>query len=318
MIDMSGEGIGFGKAILFNEHFVVYGIPAIVSAIGKYTRAKVEPNEKVGWTIIDNRKATPRYKEDKINQQKDSLNRMIKKMGLDLSKNGVEITLEGNLYAASGIGASAASCVAISRALSKHFNLNFSNDEINEIAYEGEMGYHGTPSGVDNTASTFGGVIWFEKGEKNIMDKITLQNPVNIVIGNTGKVANTNSAVAGVKDRRGKNPDKYAEIFDRAENIAYLARDALQDEDYKELGKLMNENHKLLQQIEVSSRELDFLVKLARDQGAYGAKLTGGGLGGNMIALTPNKDIQERVANAFEKEGFKTLITSIGTTFGGE
>jgi mevalonate kinase len=243
---------------------------------------------------------------------------MIKKMGLDLLKNGVEITLEGNLYVASGIGASAASCVAITRALSKHFELDFSDDEINEIAYEGEKGYHGTPSGIDNTASTFGGLIWFEKGEDNIMDKINLQNPVEIVIGNTGKVANTTAAVAGVKERREKYPQKYAEIFDRAENIAYLARDALQDEDYKELGKLMNENHKLLQQIEVSSRELDFLVKLARDQGAYGAKLTGGGLGGNMIALTPDTDIQERVANAFEKEGFQSLKTSIGVTRGEE
>ena len=315
---MSGEGIGFGKAILFNEHFVVYGIPSIVSAIAKYTRAKVESNKKAGWTIIDNRKATPRYKEDKVEQQKDSINRIIKKMNLELSKNGIEITLEGNLYAASGIGASAASCVAITRALSKHFELNLSNDEINEIAYEGEKGYHGTPSGVDNTASTFGGILWFEKAVKNIIDKINLQNPIEIVIGNTGKVANTTSAVAGVKERREKYPQKYAEIFDRAENIAYLARDALQDEDYKELGKLMNENHRLLQQIEVSSRELDFLVKLARDQGAYGAKLTGGGLGGNMIALTPNKDIQERVANAFEKEGFQSLKTTIGVTRSGE
>ncbi len=315
---MSGEGIGFGKAILFNEHFVVYGIPAIVSAIAKYTRAKVEPNEKAGWTIVDNRKATPRYKEDKIDQQKDSVNRMIKKMGLDLSQKGVEIILEGNLFAASGIGASAASCVSIIRALSKHFELNLSNNEINEIAYEGEKGYHGTPSGIDNTASTFGGLIWFEKGQENIMDKISIQNPIEIVIGNTGKVANTTAAVAGVKERKEKYPQKYTEIFDRAENIAYLARDALQDEDYKELGKLMNENHKLLQQIEVSSRELDFLVKLARDQGAYGAKLTGGGLGGNMIALTPNKDIQERVANAFEKEGFQSLRTTIGVIRSGE
>src|SRR5512136_1184052 len=315
---MSGEGIGFGKAILFNEHFVVYGIPAIVSAIAKYTRAKVELKEKEGWIIVDNRKATPKYKEDKIDQQKDSINRMIKKMGLDLSKNGVEITLEGNIYVASGIGASAASSVAITRALSKHFQLDYSNDEINEIAYEGEKGYHGTPSGIDNTASTFGGLIWFEKGEENVMDKINLQNPVEIVIGNTGKVANTTAAVSGVKERREKYPQKYAEIFDRAENIAYLARDALPDEDLKELGKLMNENHKLLQQIEVSSRELDFLVKLARDQGAYGAKLTGGDLGGNVIALTPDNDIQERVANAFEKEGFQSLKTSIGVTRGGE
>jgi mevalonate kinase len=309
---MSGEGIGFGKAILFNEHFVVYGIPAIVSAIGKYTIARVVTYNSPGWKIIDNRKATPNYKEDKINQQKDSINYILKKMNLDLSKEGLEITLEGNLYAASGIGASAASCVAITRALSSHFDLNLSNKEINDISYEGEKGYHGTPSGIDNTASTFGGLIWFEKKNNLIMDKITIQNPVEIVIGNTGKIANTSIAVAGVRDRKQKNQDKYNEIFNRAENIAYLARDALKDEDYIELGKLMNENHKLLQQIEVSSRELDFLVKLARNQGALGAKLTGGGLGGNMIALTPSRDLQERVANAFEKEGFQSLKTIIG------
>ena len=315
---MSGEGIGFGKTIVFNEHFVVYGIPAIVSAIGKYTLAKVEPINTSGWKIVDNRKATPNYKEDKINQQKDSINKILKKMNLDLSKKGLEVILEGNLYCASGIGASAASCVAIARALSDHFELNLSDEEINDIAFEGEKGYHGTPSGIDNTASTFGGLIWFEKGENNLVDKIELLNPVEIVIGNTGKVANTTVAVDGVRERKEKNSEKYDKIFDRAENIAYLAKDAFQDEDYRELGKLMNENHKLLQQIEVSNRELDFLVKLARDQGAYGAKLTGGGLGGNMIALTPGKDLQEDVATAIEKEGFQTLKTVIGVRRSGE
>ncbi len=315
---MSDEGIGFGKAILFNEHFVVYGVPAIVSAIGKYTIAKVEPINNSGWKIIDNRKATPNYKEDKIDQQKDSINRILRKMNIDTSSSGIEITLEGNLYCASGIGASAASCVAIARALSNHFNMNLSNDEINDIAYEGEKGYHGNPSGIDNTASTFGGLIWFEKGENQKMEKIEIPNPIEIVMGNTGKVADTSAAVAGVRERKEKYPEKYNEIFDRAENIAYLARDALQDEDYHELGKLMSEDHKLLQQIEVSSRELDFLVKLARDQGAYGAKLTGGGLGGNMLALTPGKDLQDDVANAIEKEGFQTLKTQIGVRRIGE
>jgi mevalonate kinase len=309
---MSGEGVGFGKAILFNEHFVVYGVPAIVSAIGKYTLAKIEETGKSGWKLEDNRKATPNYKEDKIEQQKDSINRILKMMEIDLSKKGVEIILEGNLYCASGIGASAASCVAIARALNDHYTLNLTDEKINEIAYEGEKGYHGTPSGIDNTASTFGGLIWFEKGDNPVMDKISIPTPVEIVMGNTGKVANTSAAVAGVRERKETSPEKYKEIFDRAENIAYLAKNAFLNEDYQELGKLMNENHKLLQQIEVSSRELDFLVKLSRDQGAYGAKLTGGGLGGNIIALTPGRDLQDDVANAIEKEGFQTLKTVIG------
>jgi mevalonate kinase len=311
---MSGEGIGFGKAILFNEHFVVYGVPAIVSAIGKYTIAKVNPIDKPDWKLFDNRKATPKYKEDKIDQQKDSINRILNKMNIDLSKKGIEIILEGSLHCASGIGASAASCVAIARALSFHYDLKLTDEQINEIAFEGEKGYHGTPSGIDNTASTFGGLIWFEKGENNVMDKISIPTPIEIVMGDSGKVANTAAAVSGVKERKEKNSAKYKEIFDRAENIAYLAKTALLDEDYKELGKLMNENHKLLQQIEVSSKDLDFIVKLARDSGALGAKLTGGGLGGSVIALTPGKELQEEVATAIEKEGFQTLKTVIGAS----
>jgi mevalonate kinase len=309
---MKGQGIGFGKAILFNEHFVVYGIPSIVSAIGQYTKARIEPASIPHYHLQDLRPATPRYKDDKKDQQMDSLNRMIQKMGIDLSKQGVNIVLEGNLYAASGIGASAASCVAVARAFSEYYNLNLSDDQINDIAFEGEKGYHGTPSGVDNTASTYGGLIWFQKGEPNVIEKIALSNPVEIVIGNTGKVANTQAAVAGVKERKEKNPKKYDEIFSRAENITYLAKRALEEGDYKGVGKLMNENHKLLQQIEVSSRELDFLVQVAVKCGAVGAKLTGGGLGGNIIALTPGKAAQERVANAIEKEGFQTVKTVIG------
>ena len=311
---MKGQGIGFGKAILFNEHFVVYGIPSIVSAIGKYTVAKVEPYDQFKLILEDKRDATPKYKEEKLDQQNNSINRILKKMGIDTSKNGIKITLNGNLYAASGIGASAASCVAIGRALSDYYSLNLSDDEINEIAYEGEKGYHGTPSGVDNTASTYGGLIWFQKEENNIIEKISISNPIEIVIGNTGKVANTVAAVAGVRERKEKKPEKYKAIFDRTENIAYLAKTALREGDYREVGKLMNENHKLLQQIEVSSRELDFLVNIAREYGALGSKLTGGGLGGNMIALTPGKELQEKVANAIEKEGFQTIKTVIGAS----
>jgi mevalonate kinase len=310
---MNGEGIGFGKAILFNEHFVVYGVPAIVSAIGKYTVGKAQPFDEPRLELVDNRNATPGYKENKKEQQKESVQRIIDKMNLDFGKNGgVEVELAGTLYAASGIGASAASCVAMARCLSDFYQLNLSDEQINEIAYEGEKGYHGTPSGIDNTASTFGGLIWFEKKESPVMDRIDLLNPIEIVMGNTGKVADTTAAVQGVRQRKETNPEKYDDIFKRAENIAYLAKQAFIDEDLREIGKLMNENHKLLQQIEVSSKELDFLVRLARDHGSFGAKLTGGGLGGNMIALTPGKKLQDEVANAIEKEGFQTLKTKIG------
>jgi len=307
---MMGKGEGFGKVILFNEHFVIYGIPSIVSAIDKATTAIVERSEGSGWTLDDGRLATPRYKEEKLDQQKESIERILKAVGVDAKKNLIKITLGGDLVAASGIGASAASCVAIARALSEEFNLGLSNERINEIAYEGERAYHGAPSGVDNTAATYGGLIWFVKGRP--IELIKVKKPVEIVMGNTGVVTDTKAAVAGVRERKEKYPEKYAKIFKEAEDLAYKARKALESYDLKAVGKYMDENHKQLQEIELSCKELDFLVGIARKHGALGAKLTGGGLGGNMVALTPGRELQEKVARAIEKEGFEVLRTKIG------
>jgi len=309
-----GKSRGFGKVILFNEHFVVYDIPSIVSAIAQATTARVKPFSGKGWHLEDRRPATPGYKEEKLEQQRESVERVLKAAGVDLSRNLVEITLEGDLVAASGIGASAASCVAIARALSDEFDLNLSDERINEIAYEGELAYHGTPSGVDNTAATYGGLIWFVRGKPNVIERIRMKEPVEIVMGNTGIVADTVAVVAGVREQKEKYPAKYGKLFKTAEELVYDARRALEDFELEEVGRLMNENHRLLQEIGVSCKELDFLVGLSREHGALGAKLTGGGLGGNMVALTPGKDLQERVARAMEKEGFEALRTKIGVT----
>ncbi len=305
---MIEEGIGFGKVILFNEHFVVYNVPAIASAIGMKTSVSIEPAEKL--ILIDDRKETPGYKKEKLEQQKESLKRIMD--AADIENRDIKIALGGDLIASSGIGASAASCVAIARALSEYFNLDFSDNRINDLAYEGEKGYHGTPSGIDNTVATYGGLVWFKKSKPNIIERLNIQSHVEIVITNTGIVADTSRVVAGVRERKNRNPEKYKRIFNNAEKLVYDAREALKKFDLKKVGELMNENHKLLQEIGVSCKELDFLVDLARDNGAYGAKLTGGGAGGNMVALTPGKELQENVVSAMEKEGFTILRTTIG------
>ncbi|MCS7131399.1 MAG: mevalonate kinase [Hadesarchaea archaeon] len=307
-----GKGIGFGKVILFNEHFVVYGVPSIVSAIDRATIAIVERFDGRGWVLKDERPAIPGYKEEKLEQQRESIERILKAAGLDPTKNPIKIWFGGDLVAASGIGASAASCVALARALSDEFGLGLSDERINELAYEGEKAYHGTPSGVDNTAATYGGLIWFVRGQPPIFERIELKEPVEVVMGNTGIVADTAAAVAGVRERKEKHPEKYARLFKEAEELAYRAREALEDFDLEIVGKLMDENHKQLQAIGVSCEELDHLVELARDHGALGAKLTGGGLGGHMVALTPGKELQEEVARAIEREGFEALRTKIG------
>ena len=309
-----GRGSGFGKAILFNEHFVVHGVPGIVSAIDSTADAEVEKSGK-GITVEDERKGAKGYAEKERLQQMESIERMLKAMNLDPEKVSLEIWLGGNLPGFSGIGASAASSVAIARAIAEEFEMDLPDEEINGIAYEAEKAYAGTPSGIDNTAATFGGLIWFKKnlnGGSNMIERLSISEPVEIVIGNTGIVANTKAMVAGVRERKKQQPEKYNALFKQAEDLAFTARKALEKFDLRKVGKLMNENHRLLQEIEVSSKELDYLVNLAKEQGAFGAKLTGGGGGGCMVALTPRKDLQEAVASAMENEGFKVLRTKIG------
>ncbi len=309
--DDVAEGKGYGKCILFNEHFVVYDIPSIVSAIGDYTLATVERTDSGGVRLIDDRPATPGYKEGKLEHQKDSLQRILDHMEIDPDEN-IKITLGGTLYCASGVGASAASCTAIARALNQFFDMGLDDDQINEVAYEGEKGYHGTPSGVDNAASTYGGLIWFVRGDEDTFEPVDMKKPVEIVMGNTGKVANTKAAVAGVKERKEKYPERYEEIFQDARQLAHDAREALEANDIQKVGDLMDVNHSLLQDIEVSDEDLDMLVETARSAGALGAKMTGGGLGGYMVALTPGEELQEKVAKAIEDKGFRVLRTKIG------
>ena len=308
-----GKGIGFGKVILFNEHFVVYGIPAIASALGARTTALVEGKPGSGYEVRDERPETTGYKAEKLEQQNQSLEIMLKFMNIDTQRNHYVITLGGDLIAASGVGASAASCAAIARAFSEELNLNFSDERVNEVAYEGEKGYHGTPSGIDNTAATYGGLIWYRReGQAQLMERMRLRKPVEIVMGNTGKVADTKTVVAGVKERKERESEKYGRLFQDADRLVRNARKELEDFNVEKVGEYMNENHRLLQEIGVSSPELDALVKLARDAGALGAKLTGTGKGGYMVALTPGRELQDHVADEIERHGSQVLKTLIG------
>lgn len=308
-----GKGSGYGKVILFGEHFVVHGLPGVVSAIDSTTDAEVKKIGK-GIQVKDERKTAKGYSEEKRLQQLESIERMLINMGID-PKTPLNIRIGGTLPGFSGLGASAASSVAIARAIAQELNMQLSNEKINQIAYEGEKAYAGNPSGIDNTAATYGGLMWFKKnmaGGQDKVDRLQIREFVEIIIGSTGKVANTKAMVEGVAERKKKNPQKYEAIFKQAENLALAGRKALEAYDLKKTGELMNENHHLLQEIEVSSKELDMLVDVARAQGAFGAKLTGGGGGGCMTALTPGKDLQSKVASAIENLGFEVLKTKIG------
>ncbi|MEM4246404.1 MAG: mevalonate kinase [Candidatus Bathyarchaeia archaeon] len=310
-----GEGHGYGKTILFGEHFVVYGLPAIACAIGAKTTAKVEAAGGPGVQLVDNRPETPGYKEGKKQEQKESVMNILRFCGTDPSRQGIRVTFGGDLVAASGIGASAASCVALARALNQEFRLGYVDERINEAAYEGEKGYHGTPSGIDNTVATYGGVIWFQRTpgqQRAIIEKIRVREPIPIVIGNTGITSSTSEVISEVRRVRDKDPDRFEEILRSYSRIAQEAREALRGYELERLGRLMNENQALLREIGVSCRELDELIDAAAAHGALGAKLTGTGRGGLMIALTRLGESQKAVAEAIAGMGYTAWTTSIG------
>src|SRR6056297_2502971 len=173
-------GKGFGKTILIGDQFVLWEIPAVLAAIPFETICTVKRlNNGEGWILEDNRTEVPGYKAAKQEDCTLSFNRMIEVMGLDLKNRALKITVGGDLLAGSGVGASAAICVSFARACNKEFDLDMDIAQINHVAWEGEFGYHGLPSGVDNTVSTYGGMIEYkiEKGIKQF-NRVNLSQPV--------------------------------------------------------------------------------------------------------------------------------------------
>ncbi|MCX6804024.1 MAG: mevalonate kinase [Candidatus Diapherotrites archaeon] len=307
-----GEGKGYGKTILFGEHFVVYGLEGIPAALGQITTAKVRRIMSNGYKLIDNRPATEGYKQTKIGEYTALINRVLEYMQV---KDGLEITLAGDLKAASGAGASAACAAALAYAINDEYKMNWTNEQINKTAFEGETAGSGTPSGIDNTVAVYGGLILFKKnltGGENKMDLLKIKKPIEIVIGNSGLTALTKEVVGDVKKLKDANPAEMQKIFDEYIMLEEKAKKALKSYDLKKLGQLMNKNHELLQKITVSCKELDAICETARTAGAYGAKMTGTGRGGLTIILTPGKELQEKVAKAIQAKGYETIKTVIG------
>ena len=309
-----GKGTAFGKSILIGDQFVLEEVPAIVSSIPFETECVVERlPEGSGWILEDNRTEVPGYKEKKAHQQGDSIDHMLEVMKIDAKKNPIKITYGGSLLAGSGVGASAASCVSLARALNEEFNLGLSIDEINHFGWEGEFAYHGTPSGVDNTASTYGGLFLYhiKNGEKT-WERINLKQPVEVVLGNSGVTADTSKLDAHTKAQREKDPDLFAKRLQMITDQAFEMKKALEDYDLATVGKLMTANHEILIEMDLSHDILIHLCNMALQMGALGAKVTGGGRGGYMNALTPGKELQDKIAAAMEKEGYKVIRTTVG------
>ena len=307
------QGTGFGKTILIGDQFVLWEVPAIVSSIPFETVARVERIDGEGWILEDNRIEVPGYKDKKKAQQVNSINRILEVLHIDVKQTPLKMTLDGTLLAGSGVGASAAGCVALARALNNEFHLGLSLEEINHVAWEGEFAYHGLPSGIDNTASAYGGLLLYQvKNTEKHFEPIRIQKPVEVVLANSGITADTSQLKPFLEQQEAENPTLFAARLKTITAQVHEMKQALEEGKLEQVGRIMSDNHAILIDMGLSHEKLIELCDTAIAHGALGAKVTGGGRGGYIVALTPGKTLQEAVASPIEQAGYRVIRATIG------
>jgi mevalonate kinase len=277
------------KTILVGEHAVVYNQPAIafpVNQIQAKTTIIANPLGKGDEIIFDagDIQFRKEFKEIEKDHPFKGAVELIKKEANLSAYPACTIRINSTIPIASGLGSSAAVSVSLIKGLSEFIGLRLAKQKLADLAYEIEVKYHGTPSGIDNTVIVFNQPVFFIKGQG--FHLINPKDDFIIVIANSGIPGNTKKAVAGVRAKWQQNPAEYDNFFAQIGKIVREAEITIESGDWQQLGKLMTANHEVLTQIGVSHPKLDTMVAAAMNGGALGAKLSGGGLGGNMIALS--------------------------------
>lgn len=304
-----------GKIILFGEHAVVYGQPAIAVPVTQ-VQAKAIVAPIPGHPSGEIQVYAPEIDLDSPIRDLPLDHAIARAVELTLEAIGVAkppacaIRVSSTIPLAAGMGSGAAVTVAIVRALSTFIGHPLPDEKTNEITFEIEKIHHGTPSGIDNTIVTYAYPVYFIKEQP--IQTFWVKQPFTIVIGDTGVPSSTAVAVGDVRKGWMAEPDKYNVLFDACGAIARKAKALIEAGNVDELGPLMNQNHALLVEMGVSSPELDRLTQAAVDAGALGAKMSGGGRGGNMIALVKPEDAG-KVAEALIQTGAShTITTEVG------
>ncbi|RLE21257.1 MAG: mevalonate kinase [Acidobacteria bacterium] len=298
---------GFGKVILLGEHAVVYGSHAIAAPLRRGIRARVSDGGS-GIRILIPRWGIEATLFDGVANSHSMYNALEQVIdGLGLSKHSFAVEVFPDLPRSMGLGGSAALAVAVVRALSGHFRLGLDDEAVNDWAFRSEKVVHGTPSGIDNTVSTFGRFILYHKPD---IRPLHVENPIPIVVGLTGKSGHTLQMVKAVREAREKSEELYDSIFKQIDELTLASLPAIETGDLETLGRFMNVAHGLLNSIGVSCWELEELIQIARKNGSPGAKLTGSGGGGAMIALAPEHP--EKLTAAMKDAGYQSFVTEIG------
>lgn len=331
-----GCGHAPGKVILFGEHAVVYNRPALavpVTQVG--VEAIVERSAAGSGLIIDAEELRERVVlRDAPADQPLAAAARLTVAQLGLTEPDWRVVVRSTIPIASGMGSGAAVSTAIVRALVEAANSEYCKGmmsvhdasidtqhairntryvltpaEISALVYEVEKLHHGTPSGIDNTVIAYGQPVYFVRGRPP--QPFAVGRPFTLVIADTGIRSPTRITVGEVRRCWAQEPARFEVLFDRVAAVVEAARVAIAVGEPEKLGLLMNENHALLQEMEVSCPELDALVAVARAAGALGAKLSGGGRGGNMIALVTAETAPQVAEALVAADAVRVIITEV-------
>jgi hydroxymethylglutaryl-CoA reductase len=308
-------GVGWGKVVLLGEHAVVYGRHAIAAPVPLAIRALVEDCEDGIHLMIPRWGVEYQLARNPVERRSFERPAGVVLDQLGLSGRAMRIEVFPEIPRSMGLGGSAAMAVAIVRALDKHFRLGLADEEVNRLAFESEKIAHGTPSGLDNTLACYGRALVFRPGDPPLMEPLNIREPIPAVIGMTGYEGLTAKTVGRVRDAWQQDQKLYERIFDQIDTLVLRGVRAVQDGDLVTLGELMNVCHGMLNALQVSTPELEQLVAIAREAGALGAKLTGGGGGGSIIAVCAGDTAP--VVDAIRAAGYQALPVQLGATLNG-
>lgn len=303
------------KIILFGEHAVVHQQPAIAVPISgmraSATSRKGKPGSGLQIEAPDLNEVIPvEVGTDMVDNALVMTARLILQ-ALAASPPDAIITVHSTIPMASGLGSGAAVSTALARTLTDVIGAEISQETLNDLIFEVEKIYHGTPSGIDNTVIVYEQPVFFIRDQP--IDRLSIAHPFTLVVGDTGEAAPTRIAVRDVGKLLKSQPNRMRPLLNEVGQISRAARQVIESGDPADLGPLMLRNHELLQLMTVSCESLDRLVQAAMNAGALGAKLSGGGRGGNMIALvTPAR--QEQVSQALVDAGAVRVFTSVVDT----
>ena len=299
-----------GKIILLGEHAVVYGRQAIAAPIPLAVEARVKDSADGIQMVIPRWGVEQRIRSlDEHPQGVAGILAMVLKE-LELESRSMEIEVFPHIPRAMGLGGSSALAVAVIRALDLHFQVGLDAEQVNALAFECEKAAHGTPSGVDNTVATYGKPLLYHRDEGPVFTELEIATPMTFVIGISGRESLTATHVARVRESWERQTDRYESLFNEIDALTTSAVGAIATGNHVELGELMNLCHGFLNALQLSTPELEELAHIARTNGALGAKLTGGGGGGSIIALVP--DEPQRVIDAIQAAGYQALEVSVG------